>query len=330
MSKEFFKAYTVPCVDNSQVGAPKPVESTRIVTEAGLGVYVADGRATNEEGKPEGGDVAVLYPQWSDGTLHNPASLMRTEILAAERGNLVCYVDNPGVELDMPPMSKDIKQALASGDFSLPAKLQWDAIEQALDVHGLKFSNVNQLVGASLGAHMAAEGARQAPGDVRLSRLDLWETAGLKDQSALAFTTNYLAHGGDNWDELVKTNPEWAERCKHVNSGLNLARLALQRTAGLLYYPLAIHRSLGVDVALSRARKRTKSIGGDTTIVILNGSESKVSPRSENDELALRVARIGLKVMRLEVDGGVHASQDNLGWWRHVVRSSDAIVQSQS
>ena len=47
------------------------------------------------------------------------------------------YVDNPGVELDLPKMPVYIKRALLSGDFKPGAIKQWDAIAQGLDYAGL-------------------------------------------------------------------------------------------------------------------------------------------------------------------------------------------------
>lgn len=46
------------------------------IAENGLGLYVADGHHPNTSDKK----VIIQYPQWSDGTSHNPMSKFRTWI----------------------------------------------------------------------------------------------------------------------------------------------------------------------------------------------------------------------------------------------------------
>ena len=96
---ELFTAKTMPEEDWSQV--PKPngwdyVVCERIVADNNLGVYVADARQGDTNGK-----TTIILPQWYDGTLHNPLSQERAKATAAIEGGVVIYVDNPGVELDL-------------------------------------------------------------------------------------------------------------------------------------------------------------------------------------------------------------------------------------
>ena len=172
---ELFITKTMPEKDWSQ--APKPngwddVACERIITDNNLGVYVADARQGGVNGK-----ATIILPQWSDGTLHNPLSQERAKATAAIEGGVVLYVDNPGVEIDLPNISEDIKRALLSGDFKPGAIKQWDAIAQGLDHVGLDFDSVSRVLGASLGAHVASAIVHTAPEEVHLERLDLWETA---------------------------------------------------------------------------------------------------------------------------------------------------------
>ena len=318
---ELFIVKTMPEEDWSQVSKPNgwdDVAYGRIITDNNLGVYVADARQGDTNGK-----ATIILPQWSDGTLHNPLSQERAKATAAIEGGVVLYVDNPGVEIDLPNMSEDIKQALLSGDFKPGAIKQWDAIAQGLDYVGLDFDSVSRVVGASLGAHVASAIVCTAPEEVHLERMDLWETAGLgEENNFLQFAANFMMHGGDGYADILKNNPEWVA-LRGINGAKSLAKLAIRRTAGLFYYPVGISRHNIGDTIIEAKNRKNPAIDGDTALTILNGTESKVSPSVFNDRLALRLAESGLRVVRLMSEGGVHASQDNIGWWTETERYSE-------
>lgn len=318
---ELFIAKTIPEEDWSQVSKPNGWDDAtyeRIITDNNLGVYVADARQGDVNGK-----ATIILPQWSDGTLHNPLSQERAKATAAIEGGVVLYVDNPGVELDLPKMPGYIKQALLSGDFKPGAIKQWDAIAQGLDYVGLDFDSISRVLGASLGAHVASAIVHTAPGEVHLERLDLWETAGLdEDNKFLRFAANFMMHGGDGYADILKNNPEWVA-LRGINGAKSLAKLAICRTAGLFYYPWAINRHDIGNTIIEAKNRKNPAIDGDTALTILNGTESKVSPSVLNDRLALRLAESGLRVVRLMSEGCVHASQDNIGWWTETERYSE-------
>ena len=318
---ELFIAKTMPEKDWSQVSKPNgwgDVACERIITDNNLGVYVADARQGDTNGK-----ATIILPQWSDGTLHNPLSQERAKATAAIEGGVVLYVDNPGVELDLPKMPRYIKQALLSGDFKPGAIKQWDAIAQGLDYVGLDFDSISRVVGASLGAHVASAIVCTAPEEVHLERMDLWETAGLgEENNFLQFAANFMMHGGDGYADILKNNPEWVA-LRGINGAKSLAKLAIRRTAGLFYYPWAINRHDIGNTIIEAKNRKNPAIDGDTALTILNGTESKVSPSVFNDRLALRLAESGLRVVRLISEGGVHASQDNIGWWTETERYSE-------
>ena len=319
---ELFIAKTMPEEDWSQVSKPNgwdDVAYGRIITDNNLGVYVADARQGDTNGK-----ATIILPQWSDGTLHNPLSQERATAPAAIEGGVVLYVDNPGVEFDLPKMPGYIKQALLSGDFKPGAIKQWDAIAQGLDYVGLDFDSISRVVGASLGAHVASAIVCTAPEEVHLERMDLWETAGLgEENNFLQFAANFMMHGGDGYADILKNNPEWVA-LRGINGAKSLAKLAIRRTAGLFYYPWAINRHDIGNTIIEAKNRKNPAIDGDTALTILNGTESKVSPSEFNDRLALRLAESGLRVVRLMSEGGVHASQDNIGWWTEMERYSES------
>ena len=235
------------------------------------------------------------------------------------------YVDNPGVELDLPKMPGYIKRALLSGDFKPGAIKQWDAIAQGLDYAGLDFDSISRVLGASLGAHVASAIVCTAPEEVHLERMDLWETAGLDEKNNfLQFAANFMMYGGDGYADILENNPEWVAYLRKINSAKELAKIAIRRTAGLFYYPWAINRHDIGNTIIEAKNRKNPAIDGGTALTILNGTESKVSPSVFNDRLALRLAESGLRVVRLMSEGGVHASQDNIGWWTEAERYSES------
>ena len=318
---ELFIAKTMPEEDWSQVSKPNgwgDVACGRIITDNGLGVYIADARQGDVNGK-----ATIILPQWSDGTLHDPLSQERAKATAAIEDGVALYVDNPGVEPGLPEMPGYIKQALLSGDFKPGAIKQWDAIAQGLDYVGLDFDSVSRVLGASLGAHVASAMVRIAPEEVHLERLDLWETAGLDEKNNfLQFAANFMMHGGDGYADILKNNPEWVA-LRGINGAKSLAKLAICRTAGLFYYPWAINRHDIGNTIIEAKNRKNPAIDGYTALTILNGTESKVSPSELNNRLAAQLALNGFRrVVRLESEGGVHASQDNIGWWTETERYS--------
>lgn len=144
---ELFITKTMSEKDWSQVSKPNAWDDVACerITDNGLGVYIADARQGDVNGK-----ATIILPQWSDGTLHNPLSQERAKATAAIGGGVVIYVDNPGVEPGLPKMPGYIKQALLSGDFKPGAIKQWDAIAQGLDYVGLDFDSVSRVLGRRL------------------------------------------------------------------------------------------------------------------------------------------------------------------------------------
>lgn len=77
------------------------------------------------------------------------------------------------------------------------------------------------------------------------------------------------------------------------------------------------------EYIIEARNRKNSAINRDTVVTILNGTESKVSPSVLNDRLVLRLAESGLRVVRLMSEDGVHASQDNIGWWTEAERYSE-------
>lgn len=133
-----------------------------------------------------------------------------------------------------------------------------------------------------------------------------------------------MIHGGDGYADILKNNPEWVAYLRDVNGARELAKIAIRRTAGLFYYPWAINRHDIGNTIIEAKNRKNPAIDGGTALTILNGTESKVSPSELNNRLASQLALNGFRrVIRLESEGGVHASQDNIGWWTEVEQYSE-------
>ena len=288
-------------------------------------VYLAD--STLSDG---GSPVAVLFSQWSDYS-ERAKQQVRTEVLADHIKGLAVAVDNPGVSPKADPMSSEIKQALKEGNLSKVSMLQWDAVGEALDQKGRDFGDVERLVGYSLGSHLAASAAKHAPGEVGLSQLDLFETPVISKKASQVKTmatlaVRFLAHGGDKLTETIAANPDWAARCRDEDP-LLLPKMVLQRPAGLWYYPRAIaHPENDIISDLMSARHRSLR---EAVVTVSATDADKVSPIKDNERLVQRLGAAGMSVMGFKIMGSVHASQDNMAWWKGVLEEVDARVKNQ-
>ena len=286
-------------------------------------VYLADSTLSDGESP-----VAVLFSQWSDYG-ERTKQQGRAEVLADHIKGLAVAVDNPGVSPHADPMSLEVKQALKEGDFSRVSILQWDAIGTALDQKG--FGDVERLVGYSLGSHLAASAAKHAPGEVGLSQLDLFETPVINKKASQAKTMatlamRFLAHGGDKLTETIAANPDWAARCRDEDP-LLLPKMVLQRPAGLWQYPRAItHPDNDIISDLMSAGHRSLR---EAVVTVSATDADKISPINDNERLVQRLGSAGLSVMGFEIMDAVHASQDNMAWWKGVLEEIDAHVKIQ-
>lgn len=300
------------------IQSPQPVDS-----ELREPVYLADSTLSDGESP-----VAVLFSQWSD-YCERTKQQGRTEVLADHIKGMAVAVDNPGVSPKADPMSLEVKQALKEGDLRKVSMLQWDAIGTALDQKG--FGDVKRLVGYSLGSHLAVSAAKHAPGEVSLSQLDLFETPVIdkisRPTKAMAtLAMRFLVHGGDKLAETIAANPDWAAPCRSEDP-LLLPKMVLQRPAGLWYYPRAIaHPENDIASDLMSASRRSLR---EAVVTVSATDADKVSPIKGNERLVQRLGAAGMSVMGFKIMGSVHASQDNMAWWKGVLEEVDARVKNQ-
>lgn len=178
---------------------------------------------------------------------------------------------------------------------------------------------------------MAALAAKHAPGEVSLSQLDLLETPVISKKTSQAKTMatlamRFLAHGGDKLTETIAANPDWAARCRNEDP-LLLPKMVLQRPAGLWQYPRAItHPKNDIISDLMSARHRSLR---EAVVTVSATDADKVSPIKDNERLVQRLGAAGMSVMGFKIMGSVHASQDNMAWWKGVLEEVDARVKNQ-
>ena len=307
-------------IDIDAIQPPQPVDS-----ELREPVYLADSTLSDGESP-----VAVLFSQWSD-YCERAKQQGRTEVLADHIKGLAITVDNPGVSPQADPMSSEIKQALKEGDLSKVSILQWDAVGTVLDQKGYDFGDVKRLVGYSLGSHLAASAAKHAPGEVSLSQLDLFETPVISKKASQAKTMatlamRFLAHGGDKLTETIAANPDWAARCRNEDP-LLLPKMVLQRPTGLWQYPRAItHPENDIASDLMGAGRRSLR---EAVVTVSATNADKVSPIRDNERLVQQLGAAGMSVVGFKIMHSVHASQDNMAWWKGVLEEVDARVKNQ-
>ena len=307
-------------IDIAAIQSPQPVDG-----ELRGPVYLAD--STLSDG---GSPVAVLFSQWSDYG-ERAKQQVRTEVLADHIKGLAITVDNPGVSPQADPMGSEIKQALKEGDLSKVSILQWDAVGTVLDQKGYDFGDVKRLVGYSLGSHLAASAAKHAPGEVSLSQLDLFETPVISKKASQAKTMatlamRFLAHGGDKLTETIAANPDWAARCRDEDP-LLLPKMVLQRPTGLWQYPRAItHPENDIASDLMSASRHSLR---EAVVTVSATDADKVSPIRDNERLVQRLGVAGMSIVGFKIMHSVHASQDNMAWWKGVLEEVDARVKNQ-
>ena len=136
----------------------------------------------------------------------------------------------------------------------------------------------------------------------------------------------FLAHGGDKLTETIAANPDWAARCRNEDP-LLLPKMVLQRPAGLWQYPRAItHPKNDIISDLMSARHRSLR---EAVVTVSATDADKISPIKDNERLVQRLGAAGMSVMGFEIIDAVHASQDNMAWWKGALGEIDARVKNQ-
>ncbi len=298
----------------------------QVCTELLDSAYIANSQLSSDKAP-----VSLLFSQWSDYSLRIKQQT-RTDIIASHTEGMAIAIDNPGVSPSANPMDSKMRSALCEGNLAKVSKLQWDTIGEALDSKGRSFNDIERLIGYSMGSHLAVSAAKHAPGEVNLAQLDLLEIPGLDKKSNLSLSMarlalSFLAHGGTKLSETIASNPDWAAECR-TESPLLLPKMIIQRPAGLWQYPLAIvhpHNNIVDDLLSAKHHSLNEAI-----ITVTATDADKISPLKCNKQLVQQLGLAGMSVRGFEIMDSVHASQDNMAWWKGVLEQIDDRVGNRS
>ena len=141
---------------------------------------------------------------------------------------------------------------------------------------------------------MVASLASAAPEGIHIDRLFLWEAVS-KKQPAFALMKNF-GHDMLAWQKYLSENPSWMHR--PGTDDTMITRMASHPSA-YYSYPIGMAKGHMVD-DLTQARER-EAIDAHTEVIVLNGSESHVSPTGDNEKLTSLIRTLGIKATYHEV-----------------------------
>lgn len=258
---------------------------------SGLAGISVDGCSGND-----GNGNLVFGEPWS-GYVTRPDAISRYRVMALASNTSVKAVDNPGFGDSEPRLRHAELKAIRDGNFDENALKQWDALgELEGDV---------SLIGYSMGAHAVVSLAKNAPEALKIDRLVLWESAPQKQ--SLVSLLGKFATENKTWSRYFDEN----QKCQpmpgpSLGSTLRIAR----RPSVHISYPIGMTQGrLLEDLVLAREKE---SIHAQTEVLVLNGSESRVSPDDQNDELAVAIDRLGIQsIKRISFEGESHGMIDS-------------------
>lgn len=230
----------------------------------------------------------------------------RIDAIAEWTGYTTVGVDNPGVGLTTSNLTVADARRLARGYWDDVTDLQWQALGDVLG--DAKESTPLVLSYFSLGASVAGAMAANAPqwAASNIDQVVLWDSAAPIDISFGRLAYRYARYGGAGWNDYVQENPDWMPPASDLK--FLLSRITKQ-PLGHAVYPAAMAATSVVE-HLKHAHDR----GIMPHHTIINGSESRVSPTVENDELAYTLRRLAGKsaVTRVVFEDEKHAIQDSI------------------
>jgi pimeloyl-ACP methyl ester carboxylesterase len=269
-----------------------------------LNTYYVKPAGETKETDRQRSALVVLQP-FSD-FVERPFQQARLNALSDWTGRDVVGIDNPGVGLTTSNLALGDAWRLGRGNRDDMTDLQWQALAETLgddkDTTRLTLSYFS--LGASAAAAMTANAPEWAAGNI--DQVVLWDSAAPVDIAFGRLAYRYARYGGDGWAGYTSENPEWMPDPSSIR--LLIGRI-LQQPVGHAAYPFAMSAT-SVMEHLQRANDR------DITprYAIINGSESRVSPTAENDELANRLRRFAgsSAVSRTIFEGEKHGVQDSI------------------
>ena len=269
-----------------------------------LNTYHVKADRMDDENEDQRSTIVVLQP-FSD-FVERPFQQERLKAISDWTGRNVIGIDNPGVGLTTSNLALGDAWRLGRGNWDDMTGLQWQALAEVLgddkDSTPLTLSYFS--LGASTAAAMTANAPEWAAGTI--DQVVLWDSAAPVDIAFGRLAARYARYGGDGWETYIKENPAWMPE---PSTAKFLIGRILKQPIGHAAYPVAMGAT-SVMEHLQRANDR------DITprFTIINGSESRVSPTPENDELANQLRRFAgaNAVCRVIFGDETHAVHDSI------------------
>lgn len=264
-------------------------------------------------GSPDSKLTIIRTMPWSEHP-QRPFERGRNAAVAELTSAEVFSVAAPGVGAPNQPLSRsqldDLHRAGASNHFS-----SFDAIgqatAQALDcaISGLKgqdYLSQRTVIldlysqGTSIGAGMLGWLERQ-PDIVLWREMPDW----LHKVSVAEFGRAFISGGGQKFDYYAKHNRA-LQGHRRDGKASGLARAVKNASANFIHYPSGMAgASLIADFKTAHQSGR---LNHETLHVVINGSDSLVSPNERNEQLTSQIKRhVGAAAVRMVVEGGTHS-----------------------
>ena len=266
----------------SDIDIEEPSFSTDIQTHQtysglSLDVAIADGR------KEKTDPTVLFFLPWSEYVARPDAS-DRYRVMAETMGARVIALDNLGVGNGTSELPPAIAKDVVKGNFMANAETQLEVVKDGL---GVNLGHA-ALFGYSLGAGIAASFAKAMDEKDHIDRLTLMETVGARQQSMGALALRFALES-IRWNRAYINNDalqvDWMSR---PGSDPTMLRRMRKTPAAYYAYPRGLSTGSAVVPNLEAAFEHGV-LNDRSTIGIIHGSKSIVSPRSENEYLADRL-----------------------------------------
>ena len=260
-------------IDIEEPSFSTDVQTYRTYSGLSLDVAVADGR------KQKTDPTVLFFLPWSEYVARPDAS-DRYRVMAETMGARVIALDNLGVGNGTSELPPAIAKDVAKGNFMANAETQLEVVKDNL---GVNLGHA-ALFGYSLGAGIAASFAKAMDEKDHIDRLTLMETVGARQQSMGALALRF-ARESIRWNRAYINNDalqvDWMSR---PGSDPTMLRRMRKAPAGYYAYPLGLSTGNAVVPNLEAAFEHGV-LSDASSISVVHGSKSIVSPRSENEYL---------------------------------------------
>ncbi len=245
-------------------------------------------------GNPQSGSHLIVGLPWSE-FVSRPDARDRYRLMADSTDKLLQAVDVPGMNAESASLPAWLSREVASSNFDTVARLQWQALGNPPDIE----SRSTSLLGYGMGVHIVAELAKNAPEGVQIDQLILWEAVSQRQHIAklgLKFAAEERRSAS-----YRRENPSWMQSPVSFNESLPGTKRD--------YLNYCIGMSKGTLAASILEGVRKEIIAKDTEVIVVSGTDSRVSSPEDNHDLVnfLRRAAGMTAVRQYELENESHS-----------------------